>query len=84
MDQTAHPYDLLEEMEAGGDQVQGAQETGSVQDLAKKGAGSSKSYWRVAGSPVLSSTLTNEYLKRKGWTWLALIARPVEWHLTGC
>ena len=38
----------------------------------------------VAGSPVLSSTLTNEYLKRKGWTWLALIARPVEWHLTGC
>lgn len=57
---------------------------GASKDLAKKGAGSSKSYWRVAGSPVLSTTLTNEYLKRKGWTWLALIARPVEWHLTGC
>ena len=57
---------------------------GASKDLAKKGAGSSKSYWRVAGSPVLSSTLTNEYLKRKGWTWLALIARPVEWHLTSC
>ena len=57
---------------------------GASKDLAKKGAGSSKSYWRVAGRPVLSTTLTNEYLKRKGWTWLALIARPVEWHLTGC
>ena len=31
-----------------------------------------------------ASALTNEYLKRKGWTWLALIARPVEWHLTSC
>ena len=57
---------------------------GAPKVLAKKGAGASKSYWRVAGGPVLSSTLTNEYLKRKGWTWLALIARPVEWHLTGC
>jgi len=37
MDQTAHPYDLLEEMEAGGDQVQGAQETGSVQRLGEEG-----------------------------------------------
>ena len=54
---------------------------GASKDLAKKGAGSSKSYWRVAGSPVLSTTLTNEYLKRKGWTGLALIARPVEWQI---
>lgn len=80
MDQTAHPYDLLEEMEAGG-KYKALRKLGASKDLAKKGAGSSKSYWRVAGSPVLSTTLTNEYLKRKGWTWLALIARPVEWQI---
>lgn len=52
---------------------------GASKDTAKKGAGSSKSYWRVAGSPVLSTTLTNDFLERKGWTWLEMIARPVEW-----
>jgi RNA-directed DNA polymerase len=30
-------------------------------------ANTRKSYWRVAGSPILAGTLTNEYLKKVGF-----------------
>ena len=32
-----------------------------------------KSYWRTANSQVLNTTLTNDFLKSRGWCWLGLV-----------
>jgi len=34
-------------------------------------ANTRKSYWRIAGSPILSSTFTNKYLKKLGFQTIA-------------
>lgn len=31
-----------------------------------------KDYWRIAKSHILSSTLTNDFLKSKGWSWVGI------------
>ena len=31
-----------------------------------------KSYWRIAHSHILSTTLSNDFLKTQGWSWLGL------------
>lgn len=52
---------------------------GSPHEVAYKWANTRKSYWRIADSQVLATTLTNDFLKSKGWRWLALSYRPLQW-----
>lgn len=47
---------------------------GASEETAKMWANSRKSYWRIAGSHVLATTLTNEFLRNQGWKCLSDIA----------
>ena len=53
--------------------------TGIPHELAYMWANTRKAYWRVAGSYVLARSLTNQFLKKNGWTWLELSYRPEVW-----
>ena len=52
---------------------------GCPHETALMWANSRKAYWHIANSQILATTLTNDFLKSKGWTWLALSYRPFEW-----
>ena len=52
---------------------------GCSHETAHIWANSRKAYWHIANSQILATTLTNDFLKSKGWTWLALSYRPFEW-----
>ena len=52
---------------------------GCPHETALMWANSRKAYWHIANSRILATTLTNDFLKSKGWTWLALSYRPFEW-----
>jgi len=52
---------------------------GCSHEKAYEWANTRKSYWRVADSHILATTLTNDFLKSHGWTWLALSCKPMEW-----
>lgn len=45
---------------------------GCPHEQAIKWAMTRKSYWRIACSHILSTTLNNEFLKNHGWCWLGL------------
>ena len=38
-----------------------------------------KSYWHTANSPIQEITMTNEVLRRHGWSWMAMFYKPLEW-----
>lgn len=46
---------------------------------ALKWACTRKSYWHIANSNILATTLTNEFLKIHEWCWLGMCCKPVEW-----
>lgn len=46
---------------------------------AIKWANTRKSYWHVANSHILHTTLTSDFLKSHGWCWLGLVCKPREW-----
>lgn len=52
---------------------------GCPEDKAYQWANTRKGYWRIANSHILKTTLTNDFLKMKGWRWLALSYKPLEW-----
>ena len=52
---------------------------GCPHETALMWANSRKACWHIANSQILATTLTNDFLKSKGWTWLALSYRPFEW-----
>lgn len=45
---------------------------GCTHELAIQWANTRKSYWRIAHSHILSTTLSNDFLKSRGWCWLGL------------
>ena len=47
---------------------------GASEEVAWMWANTRKSYWRIAGSQTLNTTLTNEFLRTKGWKCLGDIA----------
>lgn len=52
---------------------------GCPHETAYMWANSRKAYWRLANSQILKTTLTNDFLRSKGWAWLELSYRPFEW-----
>lgn len=52
---------------------------GCPHPVALRWANTRKSYWRVANSQILATTLSNDFLKSHGWCWLSLVCKPVEW-----
>lgn len=52
---------------------------GCSHEIAYMWANSRKAYWHLANSQILATALTNDFLKSKGWTWLALSYRPCQW-----
>ena len=46
---------------------------GCTEEKAYMWACTRKSYWRTANSQVLNTTLTNDFLKSRGWCWLGLV-----------
>ena len=51
---------------------------GATPDVAWQHANTRKGYWRIAGSPILSTTITNHLLERKGFK--SLTKRYLEVH----
>lgn len=45
---------------------------GCSQEQAIQWANTRKSYWRIANSHILATTLNNDFLKTQGWSWLGL------------
>jgi RNA-directed DNA polymerase len=52
---------------------------GCDHEKAYEWANTRKSYWHTANSHILATTLTNDFLKAQGWSWLALSSKPIEW-----
>lgn len=52
---------------------------GCPREIAYMWANSRKGYWRIAKSQVLHTTLTDDFLKSKGWTWLGMSYQPRQW-----
>lgn len=50
--------------------IRALQKLGVSQNQACRWGNTRKAYWRIAGSHILSTTLTKDLLKSKGWTWL--------------
>lgn len=44
---------------------------GSSHEAAYMWANTRKGYWRIANSHILKTTLSNDFLKTRGWCWLA-------------
>ena len=47
--------------------LQNLMKLGASRQKAWEYANSRKSYWRISGSPILSTTITNERLKKRGY-----------------
>ena len=45
---------------------------GCTHERAVQWANTRKSYWHIANSQILAMTLSNEFLKSRGWCWLGL------------
>lgn len=45
---------------------------GCSQEQAIQRTDTRKSYWRIANSHILATTLNNDFLKTQGWSWLGL------------
>lgn len=46
---------------------------GRSDETAYMWANTRKGYWRIANSQILKTTLTNEFLKTRGWCWLSMM-----------
>ena len=52
---------------------------GISEEQAWMWANSSKGYWRISNSPVLTLALGNDRLAGLGWTWLGLVGTFAAW-----
>lgn len=52
---------------------------GISEERAWMWANSSKGYWRISNSPILTLALGNDCLAKQGWTWLGLVGTFTAW-----
>ena len=70
VDTTSHPPTLVENLEKGKNKNRGPGGTGADPNQAYYWGCTRKGYWRISNSHILTTTLTTDFLKQRGWSWL--------------